>query len=462
MNINVVSNDTGNILKFFEYGLNNSTNFDWASAYASKAGYNLISSKFETFLKKGGKSRAIFDLAQGLTDPQIIEELLTISGDSQCKVFVGDNTVSGIFHHKFYNLYDDDKSNLLMGSANFTKSGLTVNKESAIVVSSSVKENLYQESLNLFEDKIWNIPGAISLEGKCEILEMYKEIYNTRSEFQSNLNSKLPLLKKSIMDHYHYLENYQNFTPFVAYLCGILCANSQYNSKDARINRTVSLKFKSSKNNKNTEDEGYICTRDENNSLLGGIRLEQTFIEVKSMERLVKIIEDELSKDSDNNQIFLKNQSKINTNIDITIKFSEESNIWCHILNCLDEFSVSGKKTLIPTIPSQIQKSDDPEIIKNFIRGYFDFRAAVTKGHRAPGGPMRIGVMVDTQALEFAKDFKTILNKLKIEHNFNDGTSRNRDHIIRIIPDRNTTLFFSSGWKQIMAQEYADYNESFK
>ena len=71
LNVKLVSNTEKNILNVFLAGLASHTHFDWASAYASHAAYDLISNEFRNFLKQGGKSRAVFDLAQGLTDPGV-------------------------------------------------------------------------------------------------------------------------------------------------------------------------------------------------------------------------------------------------------------------------------------------------------------------------------------------------------------------------------------------------------
>ena len=153
--LKLLSNKDNKILDFIKVGLRNASNFDWASAYATKGAFDLVSDDFNDFLRRGGRSRAIFDLAQGLTDPEFIEELSTIPGDSECKVFVGLNTTSGIFHHKFYNFYNPESSWMMLGSANFTKAGLTTNMESSISVSSDVDEGIYSEATTFFDQSIW-------------------------------------------------------------------------------------------------------------------------------------------------------------------------------------------------------------------------------------------------------------------------------------------------------------------
>tara|TARA_Y100000590_G_scaffold100477_3_gene114228 strand:+ start:26922 stop:28319 length:1398 start_codon:yes stop_codon:yes gene_type:complete len=462
INIKLVSNENNGILNFFKSGLVDSTNFDWASAYASDAAFSLVSNEFKDFLKKGGKSRAIFDLAQGLTDPKIIEELTTIPGDSECKVFVGDNTTSGIFHHKFYNLYNTKGSRLLMGSANFTKNALTVNSESALITTFDATEDLYQDAIDLFEQSIWQQSGAVSPFGNPKILGLYNQIYTTRQNFQSKLTNQLNSLKEAIQDHHTYLENYQNFNPFVAYLCGALCANAKYNTLDTiNNNRTIYMHFQSQKNNRNTEDEGFLCTRIDG-ILLGGIRLEQIPTQVESMKRLTERLKYELSRDADGNQVIMENRSSLITNVRIVIKFSEESNVWNHISNCFNEFIVSQDSSLIPTIPTQVLKSDDREIMRKFIEGYFDFRALPSRGHMLPDGRMRIGVQIDTKAFDFAESLRSLLFNLNVtETQISDGTARGRDNILRIMPDNYTDKLFQKGWKRLMAQSYTEYNENF-
>lgn len=461
LNVKLVSNTEKNILNVFLAGLASHTHFDWASAYASHAAYDLISNEFRNFLKQGGKSRAVFDLAQGLTDPEIIEELMTVPGDSECKVFVGNSTTSGIFHHKFYNFYNTENACLLLGSANFTRSGLTDNNESALVVHYDADQDLYKDSIDFFQESIWDMPGAVSPLGNQEIIDLYKGVYSTRKSFQSNLSKQLKELKKEVDSHHSYLRNYKNFTPFIAYLCGVICANAKYNNTPLsyiKRQRTINLNFRGQPRNRGTEDEGYVCTRVDD-KLLGGIRLAQIPTQVESMKRFREKLQTELLSDSNSNQILLEDHSQKQTNVKITLIFGHDSEIWNHVLACISEFT-DKSGSLVPSIPQQVWQSKDSEIIQSFIEGYFDFRARVSIGDRLPNGPMRIGVQIDTKASDFADRLKDLLDRLGvIRVDINDGTARDKDRILRITADQNSNRLFATGYNQVMARAYAEYNQ---
>ena len=100
--------------------------------------------------------------------------------------------------------------------------------------------------------------------------------------------------------------------------------------------------------------------------------------------------------------------------------------------------------------------------MRNFVDGYFDFRAQPTRGHMLPDGRMRIGVQIDTNAMSFATSLKLLLSNMDVtETHINDGSSRGRDNILRIMPNKHTNLLFQKGWKRLMAHSYTEYNQSF-
>jgi len=460
--IDLISNDQGRILDFIRHGLRSSTNFDWASAYATKSAYRLIEDEFRDFLKRGGRSRVVFDLAQGLTDPEVIEEMSTIPGDSVCKVFAGHNTTNGIFHHKFYNFYSEESAWLMVGSANFTESGLTQNMESSLAITYDIDDELYSNASSFFEDSIWLRPGTVSPLGYPDLLDAYREYYDLRQRFQSDLDKPFSSLSKKIFEHYQYTSDFSLFNPFIGYLCGIICANSKYNSLESVYKeRTINLRFRSALHNRDSKDEGYICTR-MNGELLGDIRLEQIPIQVKSMRDLAHDLETQMKFDSPDNRVNVEDRSNKDTNVYLNLTLAEDSQIWRHVIDCLNQFGVGSNNQLIPSIPRQVLESKDPEIWRGFIKGYFDFRVSPTKGHALPNGILRIGVDIDTLALTFAQDLRILLDKLAVTTDFNSGFNRNRNHIIRIHTNSNSNTLFDRGWKRLMAEEYDQFNRNLR
>ena len=122
----LISNND-NFFDIFADLIENSVTFDWAVAFANHKAFEKLQSSFDLFFKKGGYSRAVFDITACLTEPEIIEEFLTIPGESFCRIWAGDNKKT-LFHHKFYLFEKRDLSHesLIIGSPNFTYNGLSI------------------------------------------------------------------------------------------------------------------------------------------------------------------------------------------------------------------------------------------------------------------------------------------------------------------------------------------------
>ena len=65
-------------------------------AFASRQGLAQIKNEFEELMKSGGAARFCFDVTQGMTDPDVIEELATYPGESSVRMlfYNGRNKVS--------------------------------------------------------------------------------------------------------------------------------------------------------------------------------------------------------------------------------------------------------------------------------------------------------------------------------------------------------------------------------
>lgn len=152
------------------------THYYWAVAWAGN--------DFDALGKLKGHQKKIAKLIVGLhfyqTHPAFIEEFIDHRG---VRFIMQPN---GTYHPKIY-LFEDDADNweLLIGSANFTKTAFTQNCEANLLISSKDKTDIsIQEVYQWISDK-W-------AEGKMytrKELKRYKEIYETTKRKRDNLST---------------------------------------------------------------------------------------------------------------------------------------------------------------------------------------------------------------------------------------------------------------------------------
>lgn len=98
----------------------------------SFSAFESLRDDFQTFLRNNGKLRALFDIEEFVTEKRVIEELATIPGDSECKVFITtkhNGASQGHYHPKFYLFHNQERYRVIIGSSNFTLGGIKYNIE---------------------------------------------------------------------------------------------------------------------------------------------------------------------------------------------------------------------------------------------------------------------------------------------------------------------------------------------
>lgn len=145
--------------------------FDFASAYLTNGGYYILSDSILEFVNRGGKIRMIVDIESGYTDYNSILEFATLVGDCRCKMFVSKR---GKFHPKFYLFRKGNDSRALIGSSNFTLSGLQINTEANLALNESRMNRSALRELKDYFEILWDSPNALPVEENDELLEKYR------------------------------------------------------------------------------------------------------------------------------------------------------------------------------------------------------------------------------------------------------------------------------------------------
>jgi len=460
MKLDFLASKNENFEVFLKESLSKAQSLDWAVAFGTQSAFNLLRDDFYKFFKEGGVSRAVFDLSSGFTDPELIEELITYPGSSKCKVFVG-NSKEGIFHHKLYMFNFGESAKVYLGSSNFTTKAFKKNHESGFLATINHESDLYSKVKLHFEEKIWNLKGVVSPENDEGILKLYKDIYSLRIKSEYEKNKKLTKLSEKIEDVYLRSINFDKLNPETSYLIGLLCASVKYINQENIKQRTINIHFISRKRGKGI-DSGFLCARGEDGNLLGNIRLPQVKTQISTLNLITNNIKNLIDLDSKDNHLYFDQKTNLETgyvNIKITINFSEKSKIWNLILSTLDQFELKNN-TFIPNIPKEITESNDKNIKKKFLKGYFDLRGRVSSADKYPNGKFRLSTQINTHHLNYLEQLAILLNNtLGIQAQINYGSKRDKDNMIRFDPTENSLELFD-GWKKILVDQFIRYNKS--
>src|ERR1700692_2963 len=106
--------------------------FRVAIAYARWDGIALIAEALESFIDGGGEFQAIYGVANGVTTPDALLYSLYLQELFATHTYAGaieDEYANSIFHPKFFEFRFDDRTIILVGSANLTGAGLLRNTE---------------------------------------------------------------------------------------------------------------------------------------------------------------------------------------------------------------------------------------------------------------------------------------------------------------------------------------------
>ena len=456
MTTRFLTNNENELLEAIRENVSIADRIFFATAFGSVEGFRLIKDSFDALMSNAGSARFLFDISQGMTSPDLIEELATYPGEAKVKISVEDPN-QGFLHSKIY-AFEGNENALIVGSNNFSRGGLMKNTEAALLINNP-HESTFNDA-KVFVNSLWNSQNALDPTVHPDIFEQYRSIHKSwrSGEFTKVNADEISSLADRIRD-VNDAEYYENNNLDILYLTGALAANIRYQDINKAKQGLFEFKYRSQAHNSNSPSEKGYITNVIDGKRLGEIRLPQFKTMRKYIEGVRQNVEAFIKSHDPNAIISLEDNSKTNLNISLKVQFKTDNkikDIFLKYMNfCGFENSLGSVE---PRVPRQLPKLAKSVGIQ-FIQGYMDFRSRLSQADKV-GEKMRIGVQVDKGATRFLYEFEKYLEGVQgYEVNVNDGSSRGKDNMLRITADGNTTALFNSTWQKKMSIEFSKYNQ---
>lgn len=435
---------------------------DTARFFVSYAGHYAFA-KFEdhvnAFLRNGGRLQSLFDIEKYITDPEIIEELNTIPGDSECRIYFRGNElkrISGPYHSKLYIFQSEDNAKVIIGSSNFTLGGLLNNIETNILLELKINHQLFRQ-IESFFNSLWDSPSSIPPDAQNELMEKYRKYVlerKKRERSEKKVEEKrfktLAVLHKNAQKYL--LKKINNES---AYLLGLIAGGGILIDND-----NIAIRYKKGIYNRGTKYEGFIYAKG-----ISKLKFKQDIAIQRDVYGIVSRLRSLFKRSNTNDIVSVKKRSKYT--YDIIVEFDKKSKYLLLINRYLRTCQISHNR-IIPQSLDIVSKIGDDSIIISFLRGYGDVRARISPTDRAgTSGNLRIALSFSKEADVFAESIRKILTKrfsFKKEHiNLLRGETRDRETMLRLDPvdiDRLIPFkFFSVNWKQLLLKDFSNYNQ---
>ena len=428
-------------------------------AFASRQGLGQIKNEFEELMKSGGAARFCFDVTQGMTDPDVIEELATYPGESSVRMLFYNGRNKGFGHSKIYQFkYTDEQATAIVGSSNLSIGGFNNNSESSLSVTDKISDGV-NSKIREYLNNQWNAQHSFDLLSNPSIFSDYRRIYemrNKKTENDRNVSHGLKDLIKAVK-----AENIVSEIKKVDwyYLLGLLVANSNFQTKESLDAKKLIFRFSSNVLNTNNTHKGYIANEIDG-VILGGIRLPQNVTNRKHMKRISERVFSWLKKIDPDAQY----EEEINEVKTLTYNFSvrlpSSTTFSDKLFATLNRHLRVLDGKMEQFVPDQVETISKQDFL-NFVKGYSDFRGRLSVADRTGTlGKLRIALQVNSADTVFLNSLAyNMEKKLGYEVNVSDGTARGRDNMLRVTATHSTVDMFASGWRRRMANEFSIFNQ---
>lgn len=454
-NVELLTNFDETLLQRLRRNISDADRITFLTAFGSVAGFKLIKDAFDGLMSNAGSARFLFDVSQGMTSPDLIEEIATYPGETKVKISATEPG-KGFLHSKLY-FFEGATASIISGSNNFSVGGLTENIETSLCVSDPSPELI--DSTKSFIASVWHSQFSIDPNLYPDILEEYRRIHFEwqKDQFIFKKSDLIERLSKKIKTINVDLEYEKNNIDLI-YLMGILAANIKYQSDDSVNKGIFEFRYRSQRHNSSDPVDSGFITNIIDGERLGGIRLEQFSTMLKYIDGIRQQILEFLKVHDRGVEVDFQDRTQSNINFSIIIKFSSSNKIYSALKKYYDFcVSKSPSGSIVPVLPSNIAKIDE-KIGIHFVQGYVDFRSRLSQADRV-GQKLRIGVQIDKNATRFLYEFAEYLRMHHgLEVNVNDGSARGKDNMLRITASKNTDMLFNSTWQKQMNAEFARFN----
>ncbi len=454
MQITIVQNSDESFFKAIKEGLQWAENLYIGVAYASYGAFESLREHFQTFLRNNGKLRALFDIEEFVTEKKLIEELATIPGDSECKVFIntGHNTgFVGQYHPKFYLLHNKDFYRVIIGSPNFTLGGIKYNIECNLSIYSK-HDDLFSNFLIFFND-LWTAEHSINVLNHSDLLDVYHQAFQKSFKADETKAKKLQKLRSMIVTTAGHIVQSKKvvLNEEFAYLLGLLSANSKINFKK----RELTIELYRGLANRGKLYEGYYHNPD-----ISDYKISQYDAHKKDVDRITESLYLLIKQLSTKDRV--SSHHVDGYHFQIQIKFDKNSVIFEEIKNL--HLTVQRGK-IVPFVPESILESNDKKIITSFLKGYCDLksRISVSDGIYDTGkgiySLLRIGISLPHNALQLIEQFLMLLKKVGVKKGVTatDPSRRSRENLIRIDVRSVPYELVGMHWRRILLKDFISY-----
>lgn len=459
MNITILQNSDESFFRAIQEGLKWADSLYLGVAYASYNAFEFLKQNFETFLRNNGKLRALFDIEEFITEKRLIEELATIPGDSECKVFINteqNNGILGHYHPKFYLFHNKDRYRAIVGSSNFTLGGIKYNIECNLTIYGE-QDELFSSFLNFFYD-LWTAEYSINVLNHGELLDVYQQAFQrslkadeTKAKRLQRLRTKVHSTASQIVQSKRVVLNEE-----FAYLLGLLSANSKLNFRK----RELTIDLYRGLANRGKPYEGYYHNPD-----ISDYKISQYDAHKKDVDRITEslnlLIKHLGTKDR------LSSHHLGGYHFQIKIQFDKNSVVFEEIRNL--NLTVSRGK-VVPFVPETILASKDKKIITAFLRGYCDLKSRISVSDgiydtkKGIYSLLRMGISLPHNATQLIPQLLTLLKKIGVEKGVHatDPEQRTRENLIRIDVRNVPYELVGTHWRRIFLKDFASYMYSKK
>jgi len=457
MQITILQNSDESLYKSIREGLQWAENLFLGVSYGSYGAFDLLNEYFINFLRSNGKLRALFDIEEFITEKKLIEELATIPGDSECKVFIrsgsGKSTL-GLYHPKFYLFYDNENYRIIIGSSNFTLGGIKRNIECNLSIYGE-RDELFASFLSFFNE-LWTAESAINISNHGDLLDLYQSAFQQSIKSDETKVRRLQGLREKLTTeaaHKIQLKKVILNEEF-AYLLGLLCANSKIDFEK----RELTIYLQRGIANRGKSDEGFYYSPD-----ISDYKISQYDEHKKDVERIIESLSLLIKNLGTKDEISMNHVGDFH--FQIHIKFDKNSIIF-EELEKSREFPERGK--VIPFVPKSVLKSKSRNIVMSYLKGYCDLKSRITVSdgiydtQKKIYGLLRMGISLPHDATEFIEKFLVLLNRIGIEKGVSatDPSRRTRENLIRIDVRSVPYELLGTHWRRIFLKDFVSYMKS--
>ncbi|MFQ5688038.1 MAG: phospholipase D-like domain-containing protein [Candidatus Scalindua sp.] len=458
MKVTILQNSDGSFYKAIEEGLDWADNIYLGVAYANYGAFDSLKSHVQIFLRNNGKLRALFDIEQFVTEKKLIEELATIPGDSECKVFINtqqDDKSLGYYHPKFYLFHNTETYRVIIGSSNFTLGGLRNNVECNLSIYGT-QDELFSYFLNYF-DNLWTAEHSINILNHGDLLDIYQKAFQKNTKADQAKAKNLQKLRSKIQTKAGHIVQSKKviLNEEFAYLLGLISANSKFKIKE----RKLTIDLHRGLANKGKPFEGHYHNPD-----ISDYKISQYDAHKKDVDRITENLKLLIKQLETRDR--LSSEHIDGYHFQIHLRFDKDSVILREILN-LNLVIQRGK--VVSFVPESIIESNK-KIIISFLKGYCDLksRISVSDGiydtRKRMYGLLRMGISLPHNAAQLMEQFLDLFKKIGVEKGVNatDPSRRSRENLIRIDVRHVPYELIGTHWRRILVNDFVSYMKSKK